>query len=293
MIAVLACPVAAAQLNDVLAGKDAIFARSWTELESSGALPEIRVVLLDPTYGAGIDRRTLVRIGKRYPKLSIVAYTSLDPPSLGALIRLSNIGPFLYDVLIHERDGRQDRVLQVAERASAHEFVAEVLGELEMAIGRLPASVSQTLFDLFARPRRYRTVQDIASESHVGVQTLYRIFDAAGLGTPRKMLTIAKLCRGYFLLRTSCVSVRTVAATLGYTRVSTFAENCREIFAIKPSKLRSVKHERELSMKVLDWLCKPRRNKQRRNQISHDGHAIVARKLRGGTHRTRYPTGAT
>lgn len=240
-----------------------VYAGSWAGLERTLATNAVRAVIVDPSFGP-TDSKILLDVIRRHPQVSVIAYASLDAASLLAVARISRDGPMLYETLVHERDGTTHRLAQVIERANANTLVTEVLGPLEVGLAQLPESVQRTLFDLFARPARYSSVSDLATESHVTLQTLYRGFEKARIGTPRKILTVAKVCRGYSLLRDSGVLVGAVAARLGYVRMRTFCENCSEVFGCGPSQLRVPSDQKEVALNILDWLYKPGWRKRRR-----------------------------
>ena len=191
------------------------------------------------------------------PDVAFIAYASLDGASLHAIARLAREGNFFHHVLVREADCSGYTLRKAIERAGAHGLVNQVLGRLERDLSALPEDVARTLFDLFARPARYSDVSDLATESRVKVHTLYRTFQHAHLRSPRKFLTLAKVCRACFLLRHCGMSVSEVALQLRYDRVNTLAENCAQVFGCSPSTLRIARDQDELALALLDWLYKP------------------------------------
>lgn len=256
-VAVLVRPQNESSLRSTLNEFDAVYTRSWRELEARLVSGAFQTTVVDPGLLTDSDTRQMAAFGFRHPDLGFIAYASLVGASLHAVAQMTCDGFFFHQVLVHERDCSRSRVCRAIERASAHSFVGKVLGRLERDLSALPQTVARTLFDLFARPGRYSGVCDLATEADVKVRTLYRTFQHARLGPPKKFLTLAKICRAYFLLRNSDASVAEVAMQVGYHRASTLTENCMRIFGCTPSGLRSTRDDDELALGLLDWLYKP------------------------------------
>jgi AraC-like DNA-binding protein len=251
-------------LRTVLTTENVAYPRSWNELRSSLSTPTVRTLIIDPLVGSVSNGRPLFDVARSFPKVAFVAYAAFDAESFRATAMLSSSGPHFFEVLIHAHDIAYHRVAQAIVRANAHHLVTEVVGPLERGVGRLPQGVREAVFDLFARPGRYADVSDLAIQSCSTVQTLYRQFHDADLGTPKRLVTLARICRGYLLLRTSDALARDVAASVGYHRATTFTENCAEIFGCGPSALRRTDDEQEIALTLLDWLYKPTKRKSTR-----------------------------
>jgi AraC-like DNA-binding protein len=275
-VAVFARPDFVRHLRTLLASENVAYPRSWNELRSTLAAPTIRTLIVDPIIGGVGNGRPLSDLARTFPQVAFVAYAAFDAESLRATAKLSHHGPRFYEVLVHASDIGYHRVAQAILRASAHHLVTEVVGPLERGIGRLPQGLREAVFDLFSRPGRYTDVRDLATQSHSTVQTLYRQFESADLGTPKRIVTVARICRGYLLLRTSDVLARDVAASVGYRRSTTFSENCAEIFGCGPSTLRHVADEQEFALALLDWLYKPSRRNRRISASQPADTAVIS-----------------
>jgi AraC-like DNA-binding protein len=244
-------------LRTVLEAFQVVRMRCFGELQTSLASGAVRIALIDPALLGPGDRRHLALIRLRHPGVALIAYTSLDGPSLRAVARMVSEGHFFHRVLLHERDCTEYAIFPAIQRAGAQCLVNQVLGPLEGGLSALPQSVNRTIVDLFCRPSRYSTVCDLATESEIKVHTLYREFRRAGIATPRKFLTLAKMCHACFLLRESNASVTEVAVRVGYDRASTLTESCLRIFGRAPSGLRCTTEDGGLAKGMLDWLHKP------------------------------------
>jgi AraC-like DNA-binding protein len=278
-LAVFARPESARHLREALSDWDVLFADSWSALESSLAEKPIRAVLLDPGFGAARDNARVSALQRQHPLVPLIAYARMDAESFAAIARLARDGPELAEVLVQDTDRRDERLLAVVERANAHPLAVEILGALEPAIGRLPYHVSQALLDVFTRPNRYARARELAIEGKTAIQTLHRLLEKAELGTPKRILTIAKLCRGYCLLRNTASSIKAVAQRVGYDRTSTFSENCLDILGCTPSQLRRTGDPNLVCLALLEWLYKPTRSKAER-MISRQAPPDIVRASR-------------
>jgi AraC-like DNA-binding protein len=132
-----------------------------------------------------------------------------------------------------------------------------VLRAMETRITRLPPELSRTVVDLFERPHRYDCGEDIARDARISVRSLYRAFERSGLGSPKKMLTVAKLARGYTYLVSSSTRLGRVSQRIRYSRPRLFSEAVGEVFGCSPCKLRKHSDSNEVVLQLLEWLYKP------------------------------------
>jgi transcriptional regulator GlxA family with amidase domain len=135
------------------------------------------------------------------------------------------------------------------------------LSELEASVGRLPAALLEATLDLFERPCRYDCASDLALQARVARRSLYRDFDALLVGSPRKLMVVARIIHAYSYLRQQAPTVREVAARVGYENVETLVQHCRDIFGCVPSDLRAEPAEDEVLMQLFEWYCKPEMSK--------------------------------
>jgi AraC-like DNA-binding protein len=231
--------------------------KSLQELKSVLSNGFAATVVVDPEYACGREPDRLVSIMKAHPRVPVVAYVPLRVPSLNAIIACSRHDAAFYDVIVQSRGLPRGAVQRIVEKANASGLIEDLLAPLQAHIGCLPCSISLVLADVFACPSRYTTAVDIAIEAKVTVKILYRSFERAGLGTPKKVLTVAKILRGYWLLRDAPMSVKVVAHMLGYSRLRTFSENCDRFLGCSPARLGLRQSREQLITRLRDWLCEP------------------------------------
>lgn len=257
-VGVLARTECDSSLVAVLKEFDAVYARSWGQLEPMLTSGDVHTALIDPGLLSFSDQRKAARVKANYPNIALIAYASLDAASLNAIARMNGEGYVFHNVLIRERDCKSHTVSRAIESACAHRLVNAVLGRLERDLAALPHNIFTVVVDVFSRPARYNRVSDLASESRVPVYTLYRHFQQARLGSPKKLLSLAKICRACFLFRHSDASVKDVAMQLGYDRATTLLDNCARMLGCTPSSLRSAAAEEDIAAGLLEWWCKRR-----------------------------------
>ncbi len=249
-------PKAAESLRRFVAGEKVMLARSWREVESLLHVYAASAVILDPAADGCMNVQAAIDLMRKFPATPTVAYVSLTAPNLKAVFELSRFG--LSAAVVHSPNEPTRQLYNVLSKATIHTHVSDVLGWMERSLAELPPSITNAMMDLFERPHRYETTADIALQGGVSTKALYRTFQAAHLASPRKFLVVAKLLRGYALIRDSGLPARSAAARVGYTRASDFSQHCVEVFGSPPRGLRKESNREEVVKALLDWLCKPR-----------------------------------
>jgi AraC-like DNA-binding protein len=232
-----------------------LFAQSWPELDALLAAQSVWAAAIDPTISSGMKAGNAQRLMDKYPSVCFVAYVAANASSLQSVAKLSGSG--LSDAIVYCAGNPKEKVQNTIERAQASRLVHELLDPLEIGLGQLPISIVLAVRDLFLRPNRFSGAADLATEARVDVKKLYRCFEGARLGTPKKMVTVAKVLRGYYLLRYSPASIKAVSERIGYSRVRVFGEHCGAILGCSPRSLRSGPDPHEVVRQLLDWLYKP------------------------------------
>ena len=256
MILVAFLPQKAAEsLRRFVAGEKLVLAQSWREVESLLRVYAASVLILDPAADGSMNVGSVIDLMRKFPATPTVAYVSMTGPNLKAVLELSRYG--LSDAIVHSPNEPTRQLSNVLNKASIQPNVSDVLGWMERSLAELPPSVTHAMQDLFERPHRYETAADIALQGGVSTKALYRTFQAVQLNSPRKFLVVAKLLRGYTLMRDSGVSARSAAARVGYTRPANFSRHCVGVFGLRPRALRNEPNREEVVRALLDWLCKP------------------------------------
>ena len=251
---------AAESLRRFTAGQELMLAQSWREVESLLRVYAASALIFDPAADGSMNVRSVIDLMRKFPATPTVAYVSMTAPNLKAVFQLSRYG--LSDAVVHSPNEPARHLENVVNKASIRTYVSDVLGWMERSLGELPPSVTHAVLDLFERPQRYETAADIALEGNVSTKALYRTFQAAQLGSPKKFLVVAKLLRGYALMRDSGLCARKAAAKVGYACPANFSQHCVEVFGSPPRAVRNEANREEVVRALLDWLCKPQPHSQ-------------------------------
>jgi len=240
-------------IRSIVRHGDFLLARSWNELQ--GLIPQQRLdaVLVDPAADGSMKPGEVLALLRKYPSAPLVAYVPLSAGSLKAVFELSRHG--LSRAMLHP--ARQEKVRRIIEIVSANALISAFLGAIEPSLGKLRPAVLQTIQELFERPHRFESGADLALHAGVAVRELYRDFCLALLGTPKKLVVIAKLLRGYSYLRHSKASVQRVATKLGYSDKRVFTAHVGAVFGCSPIELRTCGDIDGAAMQLLDWFYKP------------------------------------
>jgi AraC-like DNA-binding protein len=211
---------------------------------------------VDPSAEGDMNIAAVSRILKRHREAPVAAYVPLSCENLKAVLYLSRRG--LREVFVHPLidDGKQ--LSAFARRLAGHHLAYEFLGLFETRLVCLQPRLVSALTDLFERPHRYETAGDIGRESHVSTKCIYRVFQKAGLGTPRRFVAAAKLLRGYAYLRNSSDLIGSVSKEVGYG-ARAFSSQIFEIFGCSPVRLRKEANFTEVITQLVEWVQKPER----------------------------------
>jgi AraC-like DNA-binding protein len=244
----------AKKVSQLIPGDQLIVAKSWEDLERSLEYEPTYLVLIDPTADGRMNLSAATTLLSRYPTVRIVAYVGCTPGQLKAVTHLSEHG--LAGVLLSPRDDDGLRLRQLMERLPGHRLAYQWLGFVESRLGMFEPQLFRAAQDLFERPHRYESAADLSRASNLSTRTVYRAFEKAELGTPGKLVTVAKVLRGYVHLSQG-ESVKTTSAKIGYASPRVFAERFSEIVGSPPSHAKRRCDLEELFVLLLEWLYKP------------------------------------
>jgi len=226
-------------------------ADSWHSLEALIRENAVSVAILDPSASGSTNIDAVARLLARYPSLPIVAYVSLSPASFSAVAQLSRRG--LEHVILHRFDDSKVRFQQRIKRVQSSPLTHELLAALAPKLRDMPLPLARAVRDMLERPHRFGSALDLATSAGVPATSLYRSFEAAGLGSPKKLLIAAKVLRGLSYLRDPGYSIRDVAKKLGYRQSRIFTAHILEIFGATPSHIRPRITEAEALKIILAW----------------------------------------
>jgi AraC-like DNA-binding protein len=251
--AFLGCETQAAitRVQDV----ESLFAHSWETLGMILDTARIDFALIDPSADGPVNVAAVTTLMHQHPTVPFAAYCALRGENFRPLLQLLRNG--LSDVFLHPLRNAGSELFHAGQRLSANRLAECFLLGCETRVGQLEPRLQFALTDLFERPHRYASAADIALQCGMPNRRLYRAFNSAGLGTPKKFVTVAKVLRGYSYLRSSAQTVAQISTALGYTKKQSFSAECLEIFCCTASELREEGDAREVITALFEWLYRP------------------------------------
>jgi AraC-like DNA-binding protein len=247
-------PHFANHVRRILPRTEIAFASTWDELSNSLRTGAFCIALIDPQTG-GDNTATALRVVGHHPQAHIFAYVDPSPPSLQSIFKLSKCG--LEDVFVHPVRTGDKRFLNAIENVSAESLASDVLAAIDLKQRTLSPRVMAAVFDLFRRPCRYQCSTDLAIEAGVSVRSIYRALNEADLGTPRRLITIAKVIHGYSYVVGSSATLREACDKLGYTEPKVFSAHLRQHMGAGLSSLRKAGSSGEHWLTLIEDLFKP------------------------------------
>jgi AraC-like DNA-binding protein len=228
-----------------------LVAESWEELESFIRRKPVSAVILDPSADGNLNVGAVAGLLKRYPSLPLIAYVTLHAPTFKAIAQLGKLG--LEDVVLHRFDDAPERFRERVEQVEGNSLTHRLLEELKGDLRQLPRLLFVTVENLFEQPHRYSSALDLTMEG-IAIVSVYRNLDAAGLGSPKRLLVAAKVLRGYGYLRDPGYSVLDVSIKLGYKTARIFSHHWVAVFGQTPARVRNRLSEDEAIASVLRWI---------------------------------------
>lgn len=241
-----------AHLKHVFADEpELLVASSWQELESFIRRKPVSVVILDPSADGTLNVGAVAGLLKRYPSLPLIGYVTLHAPAFKAIAQLGRLG--LEDVVLHRFDDAPDRFLERIEQVQGNSLTHRVIEELHDSLRQLPRQLYAKIENMFDQPHRYSSALDLAGDG-VAIVGIYRNLDAAGLGSPKRLLIAAKVLRGFGYLRDPGYSVLDVSIKLGYKTARIFSHHWVSVFGVTPARVRRRLTDEAAVEHVLRWI---------------------------------------
>jgi AraC-like DNA-binding protein len=207
------------------------------------------------------DCSAIIELSDRHPNVHFLVCVSFHHSALRDVLRLSKHS--ISCVLLDPPNAPHPDLQRLLERVCSSHVSSAVLGSFERTLQTMPCSIVRAVEDLFQRPERYQTAADLAFQAGIRVKELYRHFASAGLGTPKKLLTLAKLARAHNTLRSANTSVSQVSRRLGYSDHRALQRATSDVFGCTPRGLGLVADSEELARHLLDWFYKPSLQRKR------------------------------
>jgi AraC-like DNA-binding protein len=256
---------AAVHLKRCVRCEELLTASCWRELTSLISDTRVTAAVVDPDADGKMNVATVMRLMARRPVVPVIAYVPPTPWHLKAIFKLSKYG--LKDVFIHPMPSDDHRFLTVVSRTAANRLAFDFLGRMETRIASLPPTMIRAIEDLYERPLRYESGADLAAEAGVSVKGLRRRLETARLGSPAKLVTAAKLLRGYTTLRASPSTVTQIGRAIGFDSCKRFTNRTSRVFGCSPEKLRLEPNSEEIVLQLIEWLYRPSRQGRRRQSL--------------------------
>jgi AraC-like DNA-binding protein len=230
-------------------------AHCWKDLNALIEKKDVEATMFDPSANGLCNTREALSVLSKHPSTPAVAYVQLTPQNLKAVFALSKRG--LQHVFVHPVSQTDMRLRNALERSAGHRMALELLASIDTKTAVLPPGLICAVIDLFERPNRYDTAADIADEAGISVKRLYREFSAAGLRTPKNIITFAKVVGGYGYLRFSDYPIPCIARKLGYNDSRIFCDHTVAVFGYSAEEVRKGPDSEELVLRLIEWLYKP------------------------------------
>jgi AraC-like DNA-binding protein len=216
---------------------------------------------VDPGFAGSDGANQALEFLRAHPCLPTIGFFPLSAPNLHLALLLSRSG--LREAFTYPIAARKTRLKRSVDTLTSSTAVAVFLNVIEPSLGKLPPRAMRTIQDLFIRPHRYNSAEDLAAGSHMCVRQLYRRLAAAHLSSPKKLLLAAKVLRGASYLLDREVSIKSASDKLGFRGRRAFARHTLEIFRCNPTKLRASSDDEEIAIHVLEWVNKPSKRAQK------------------------------
>lgn len=211
-------------------------ARGWPEVEGILRRDAIDVAVLDPVAGGTVESAPILALARRFRSLPVVMYTSLTPGSLKGVLALAREG--LTELVLHRFDDDPGRFRELLERLASNALAEALVLRLQQQLAQLPGALADAVVECFRHPGLYGVAEDLARRGSASRRTLYRALDAAGLGSPSRVVKGARMLQAYAYLRDSGYSLEDVAVKCGFGSRQRFARHVRQLAGMQPRELR-------------------------------------------------------
>ncbi len=230
-------------------------ARTWDEVSTALRHRVVDVMVLDPAADGATRSAEILTIVALYPTQPLIIYLALSPGSLRAVVELARHG--VSQVVLHRFDDDLPRFRALLGRQHNVGIVDAALSTLGRPMSMLPVSLARAVRQLFERPHRFWSAQDLALAAAMPRRTMYRDLAAAGFLSPRRLVLGARLLRAYGYLREPGYLVADVVAKLGYGSARVLVRHTRELVGATPSELRNRGTDGEFLTRLIAGIMAP------------------------------------
>jgi AraC-like DNA-binding protein len=212
------------------------WASDWDELERLVREMAIDVFVVDPRRAGRVDVAAVCRLRERYPSVPAVLYTEFRIDLADPLLEWGDAG-VCGAIFLDQSDSDWDlhRILEMAVTRSAAQ---QLLSAIEAELPELGEDGRRVLSVGLYEATNLQTVEQWARRVGLSRRALYRLFDDAGLPTPKTCLQWLRLLYAAKALSDPGVSVEDVVFRMRYSAPPNFWAHVRKMLGITPSEMR-------------------------------------------------------
>lgn len=248
-------------LRAAIVGGKVMRAETWSELTLLLQENRFHAVGVDPYADGTMNIEAITDLMRRFSLLPFFAYVRPTALSLKAILELSKHG--LKDVFLQPL-GDDLRFRRAVEMLATERPIRELLWMIRVCLDSLPTDINLAVHDLFLRPGRYSSAEDLAFQARVSIKGLDRSIDRARLGNAKKLIIAAKVLRGYGFLHLMNHSPEEASHNLGYPCHRVFVNHVKAALDRRPSELRAETDGESVVIAVLTWVQGSRPNRSLR-----------------------------
>lgn len=208
---------------------------SWEDLSHKIRSQPIDLAVVDPMADGIVRADSILSVLDEFPSVPVILYTQLNPENLQATVDLARAG--VRHVLLFRFDDGPSRFLELIESQPGAALAQMLLQLLEQPLGTLHSGLRRSVERMFGAPGHFVGVSDLARSAKMSRRTIYRAFAAAGLATPRKVVSGARLLRAYAYMLEPGNSLEIAASKLGF-EVTAFRRIVKAYFNTTPNSLK-------------------------------------------------------
>ncbi len=212
------------------------WARNWDEIELLVRKMAVDLIVVDPAHSGRAEREPVCRLCERYPSVPVAIYTEFQIELADALLAWGDAGACGV-AFLDQSDSEWD-VRRLVSMASGRSAAEQVLFALEVELPDLDEEVRSLLRVGLYEATRLQTVEQWCDLSGMPRRRLYRLFDHAGLPTPKTCLQWLRLLYAAKALSDPGASVEDVVVRMRYSAPPNFWAHVRKILGVTPTEMR-------------------------------------------------------
>ncbi|UCF18243.1 MAG: helix-turn-helix domain-containing protein [Gemmatimonadota bacterium] len=236
------------------------WAAGWDEIEALVRQMAVDVIVVDPLHGGRLDLEPVCRLRERYPSVPVVIFTDFRADLAESLLAWGDAG-VCGAAFLDQSDSEWDlrRLVDLAKGRSAAE---QVLRTLQRDLPGLGEEVRRVLRVGLYEATTLHTAEQWGGLVGLTRRRLYRMFEEAGLPTPKTCLQWLRLLYAAKSLSDPGVSVEDVVFRMRYSAPQNFRAHVHKLLGITPSEMRWSVTVEDLADRFVE-LCRHRARMKR------------------------------